>query len=127
MSHTDELMRSDAVLIIGGRASKELLDALSGAGLTAVLKRSLRAALAEVRHRAHRAVVINDSDPEQDILEMVLNIRDFDERVPVVILRTSGRTGKTNGLLQDLGVQALSASSEPQAIVRCVLSAIASR
>jgi len=112
------------VLIVGRKASKELLEAFNNAGLETVRKPYPSAALAEVRHKSYDAIVIVDVDPQQDLLEIALSIRDFDERVPMVILNHPEWSAGIDGQLQKLGVHLLRGSPDPREIVSCVMDSV---
>ena len=83
-------MHSRCVLLIGDKRDSRLVDAFFEVGLTAVVKRPSVGTFAEVRQRAYEALVIDDANPDRDVLEAVLNLRDYDERVPIVVLGANG-------------------------------------
>jgi hypothetical protein len=116
-------MRSDAVLIIGDEPQGELLEALFAVGLTAVARPEAVDTLPRIRQRSYEVLIIDDSDPERDVLELVLNIRDYDEDVPIVVLGNR-RPAVRDEVLPRLGVRWLSREHEPHEIARQVLEAM---
>jgi CheY-like chemotaxis protein len=112
-------MRSDAVLIIGNALHEELLEALFEAGLTAVARPASVDTFARVRQRSYDALIIDAGDPERDVLEVVLNIRDYDEDVPILVL-AANRPAVRDELLRSLGVRWLNSGDPPHEVARSV-------
>lgn len=114
-------MRSDAVLIIGNELREELLEAFFEAGLTAVARPASVDTFARVRQRSYDALIIDEGDPERDVLEVVLNIRDYDEKVPIIVLGAKTPAVREE-LLRALGVHWLNRDDRPQDVARSVQS-----
>ena len=112
-------MRSHAILIIGGRLDRQLLDAFFEVGLTAVVKKEWAGASARARQAGYEAVVIDGTDPDTGVLEIMLNVRDFDELVPILVLGAKEPPVRDE-LLRRLCVQWLSRDGAPGAIARHV-------
>ena len=119
----DTSARSDTVLVIGDAPSRRLLDALSEAGLTAVAERPSVRTFARVRQRSYKAVVIDDADPDRDALEIALNVRDYDETVPVIVLGDR-RPAMRGDLLERLNVHWLHRKEPAESIARSVQAII---
>lgn len=112
-------MRPRSVLLIGDKQDGHLVDAFFEAGLTAVLKTPSIGTFADARQRAYEAVVVDDVDPGRDVLEAVLNLRDYDEQVPIAVLGTEEhRMG--DELLRRLRVRWLDRGLSPHEVVRAV-------
>ena len=107
--------RTDAILVLSGAASRHLLNALSEIGLATVVRRPSVGAFAQLRRRSFHAVIIDDTDPDRDALEMVLNIRDYDESVPVVVLGAD-EPAMRKELLDKLHVHWLDRAASPGSI-----------
>jgi hypothetical protein len=50
--------------------------------------------LAKLRAGAFRAIVVDRETAAFDLLEFALNVRDVDERVPIVVVNRAGRSTK---------------------------------
>ncbi|MFQ6104903.1 MAG: hypothetical protein ACE5OP_11535 [Candidatus Glassbacteria bacterium] len=59
---------------------------------------SLQQAMATMRHDKYTAIVFIPQEMDVDALEFVLNVRDLDAGVPIVIVDKSKET-RTNGVL----------------------------
>ena len=81
-----DTLPSDAVLILSPREDEGLVDALFRNGLTAVVKQPSAELLARMRPGEYRALLVAGGGPDRDVLELVLNIRDYDAQVPIVVL-----------------------------------------
>ena len=77
---------SDAVLVVAEGRDQALVDALFEVGLTAVIKAPAVALSARLHPGEYRAVLTSDGGPDRDVLELILNIRDWDDEVPVLVL-----------------------------------------
>lgn len=80
-----------AVCVIGSPHETKLADALFECGLTPVFRETILAALATLRKERFLAVVIDQRGTKADPLEIILNIRDVDERVRVFVLAEDGK------------------------------------
>ena len=79
-------MRSQSVLVLGTYANKGLIDILLGIGLTPLVRENIQGVLDKLRHEQFGAIVVDQRYANPDVLELVLNVRDIDERIPVVVL-----------------------------------------
>jgi len=115
--------RTDAILFLSGNAGRQLLDALSDAGLAVVARQASVGTFAQLRRRSFRAVILDDADPDRDALETVLNIRDYNESVPVVVLGAEEPTMRAE-LLDKLNVHWLDRKAAPRDSARSIQSII---
>lgn len=79
-------MRSQSVLVLGTYANKGLIDILLGIGLAPLVRENIQGVLDKLRHEKFGAILVDQRYANPDVLELVLNVRDIDERVPVVVL-----------------------------------------
>jgi hypothetical protein len=82
-------MDSAPVLVLGSYKEKKLNDALSRAGFNPVVRRSMREALNKVRHEGFVGIVVQRDWVEVDVLEFVLNVRDYDSDTRIVVVGNS--------------------------------------
>jgi hypothetical protein len=95
---------SDAVLVVAEGQDQALVDALFEVGLTAVIKAPSVALSARLHPGEYRAVLTSDGGPDRDVLELILNIRDWDDEVPVLVL-SRGESPLPAALLERLNVR----------------------
>lgn len=74
------------VLLLTGRHSNGLQEILVQKGLEPLVRDNIRACLDTLRHETVRAVVVDGTRTQEDLLEAVLNIRDVDASVPCIVL-----------------------------------------
>jgi hypothetical protein len=89
-----------AVLILGSPASGELSEIVYEMGFLPLMREDLHGALVALRHEQLGAVIIDAARARVDILEFILNVRDFDEEVPIIIADGSQLNGKHRGVLE---------------------------
>jgi hypothetical protein len=95
---------SDAVLVVAEAQDQALVDALFEVGLTAVIKAPEVALSARLHPGEYRAVLTSDGGPDRDVIELILNIRDWDDEVPVLVL-SDGKSPLPAALLERLNVR----------------------
>jgi DNA-binding NtrC family response regulator len=83
-------MGSNAIAIVGDERSNNLLEGLFRLGKVPVIRRTVQDVLWSLRHQNVAAVLIDGVGTDEDILEVVLNIRDVDPHVPVVLMLAPG-------------------------------------
>jgi hypothetical protein len=89
--------------VVADGQDQSLIDALFEVGLTAVIKAPSVALSARLHPDEYRAVLTSDGAPGRDVLELILNIRDWDEHVPVIVL-SNGESPLPTALLERLHV-----------------------
>jgi len=119
----NDSVRSDAVLVIADEKDQELVDVLFEGGLTAVIRRPSVSTIARIHPGEYLAVLVLDEGQDRDVLEWVLNIRDRDEAVPVLVLG-AGEPLVCPSLLERLHVHWLDRSMAPEALARHVLRVV---
>jgi len=95
-------LKRATVMVVGSRQSRPLLEALNKAGARPVLKQSMPKALTALRQDRIAAIVVDRARVGIDALEFVLNVRDVDPRLPVLIVgRSSDRKSDLTLAAQD--------------------------
>ena len=79
-------MRSYSVLVVGSVSNARLVDAIFAMGLVPVVRDRLATVVSALRGQCFEAVVVDSAHSADDPLELVLNLREFDTDVPVVVL-----------------------------------------
>ncbi len=79
-------MDSQAVLVLGNHANTELAEILSRFGFVPQVWGSMRHSLDKLRHQQFGAVLVDRKFTRADVLEFVLNVRDIDKKVPVLVI-----------------------------------------
>ena len=82
-------MKSTAVLILGTEHNRDLMEVLFDCGSAPLVRKSIREVLDKLRHERFAAVIVDRNHADVDVLEFILNVRDFDEQTPVVVIGTS--------------------------------------
>lgn len=81
-----EVVNSQAVLILGNYANKNLVQAVASIGLTPQVFASMRQCLGKLVRERFAAVVIDRKSTDADVLEFILNVRDIDKAIPVAVV-----------------------------------------
>lgn len=81
-------MNSQAVLVLGNHARRDLVEVLSGLGFASQVRGSMQHSLDKLRHEKFAAVLVDLEFTRADVLEFILNVRDIDKEVPVVVIGT---------------------------------------
>lgn len=77
---------SNLVLVLGYEDQSSLIDDLFDMGFTPFVRADSEKALSSLRHEKFKFIVYERRDLEVDALEFVLNVRDIDFSIPVIIL-----------------------------------------
>ncbi len=81
-------MNSQAVLVLGNHANKDLVEVLSSIGFAPQVWGSMQHSLDKLRHEKFAAILVDLKFTHADVLEFILNVRDIDKEVPVVVVGT---------------------------------------
>jgi DNA-binding response OmpR family regulator len=79
-------MNSQAVLVLGNHANRKLIDVLSDSGFIAEVWGSVQHSLERLKRQKFGAVLVDRKFTHADVLEFVLNVRDMDADVPVLVI-----------------------------------------
>ena len=108
-------MKAAALLVLGSVTDRTLVDALSDLGFAPLVRDSMWSALSKLRSERFAAVLVDGDAADTDVLEFVLNVRDIDEHVPVVVVGGSLHAGDGKALrahLTRLGTVVLDGSPD---------------
>ena len=78
-------MKPSAALVVADIQDGPLADALFATGLAPVFRRTLESALDALRRDRFDLIVVDRDHARVDVLEFVLNVRDFDASTPVLV------------------------------------------
>ena len=78
------MSRSKVVLVLGDDDKSPLLEKLLSFGFTAIVHDDMFEGLKKLRHERFDAVFVDRGHLEADVIEFALNVRDFDERIPII-------------------------------------------
>lgn len=79
-------MKATALLVLGSVTDRTLVDALFDLGFAPLVRDSMSSALSKLRSERFAAVLVDGDAIDVDVLEFVLNVRDINEHVPVVVV-----------------------------------------
>ena len=82
-------MNSCAVLVLGHHARQDLAEMLCSIGLEPEVRGSIPGALERLRWGHPAAVLVDRRFTRADALEFVLNVRDIEPTVPVIVIGTA--------------------------------------
>ncbi len=105
-------MEATALLVLGSMTERTLVDALFDLGLAPLVRDSMSSALSKLRSERFAAVLLDRDSTDVDALEFVLNVRDIDEHVPVVVVGRAGDGSDEEALRAQPGTQVLDRSRE---------------
>lgn len=81
-----QLRQDENILILADRPNPTIMNRLFNCGWTPFCRREIFSGL-KILRRSHFAAVIIDLDGScEDVLEVLLNIRDFNEFIPIYII-----------------------------------------
>lgn len=95
-------MNSKAVLILGNHANRNLIKTVSKTGFVPQVWGSMRHSLDKLQHQRFAGIIIDRKLTHADVLEFILNVRDVDKHIPVVVIgrgkdeRTDRKIAKQN-------------------------------
>lgn len=79
-------MNSQDILILGNHTNRELADVISNIGFVPQLWGSMQHSLERVRRGSFAAILIDREFTRTDVLEFILNVRDINYEIPVVVI-----------------------------------------
>ncbi len=83
-------MNSQTVLVLGNHANRELVKTLSHVGFVPQVWGSMRHSLDKLLHQRFAAVIVDQKFTNADVLEFILNVRDINQQIPVVVIGSGG-------------------------------------
>jgi len=79
-------MYSNTVLVVSERKNNSLSQAITNAGFSLLFQKNMSGALDKLRREKFAAILVDRKRVDIDVLEFVLNVRDFDEQTPVIFI-----------------------------------------
>ena len=92
-------MGSDTVLLLESKRNDELRKLFVGLGVEPMVCTSIQDVLSKLRHEQFMAVIFDSDQLYVDALELVLNIRDVNNNIPVIVIGQSKDMGDCHTLL----------------------------
>jgi DNA-binding NtrC family response regulator len=89
-------VKSQALLILASHRSQEYVEALSKIGFVPEVRGSVRHSLDKVRRQRFSGVIVDRKFTHADVLEFILNVRDINRTIPVVVIG-SGKDKRIEG------------------------------
>jgi CheY-like chemotaxis protein len=86
-------MESSTILVLGHHARHDLAEMLHGIGIQSEVRGSVAGALERLRRGRLAAVLVDRRFTRADALEFVLNVRDIEETVPVIVIGAANDKG----------------------------------
>ena len=83
-------MDSQAVLVLGNHANRDLVKTLSEVGFVPQVWGSMRHTLDKLLHQKFAAVIVDRKFTNADVLEFILNVRDINRQIPVIVIGPGG-------------------------------------
>jgi DNA-binding NtrC family response regulator len=77
------------VLVLSSQVETTLVDALVSIGFSPLVRGSIQSALDRIRREKFAAIVVDQKRVKVDVLEFILNVRDIDAEIPVLVVGPS--------------------------------------
>jgi len=78
--------RRHSVLVLGNSRDKAFEQTLSDICFSATFLKSMEGVLHKLRHVQTTAILVDRDQKKADELELVLNVRDMDENIPIILI-----------------------------------------
>ena len=111
-------MKATAVLVLSGDDESGLVDAILQLGLSVLIRKTMDQALRAVRHESLAAIVLDCRQSDVDPLEFVLNVRDMDEKTPIVVMGESYLSDDDEALRVVPHMYVLSRGNTPEQVAK---------
>ncbi|MCB0282063.1 MAG: hypothetical protein H6627_01890 [Calditrichae bacterium] len=96
------------VLVLDNPKKSVLIDDLFEIGVIPITRTNITDAIKVLRHEQLKAVIINAHSILDDVIEFILNIRDFNIKIPVIIAGIPADQSEEHALRKQKGVVLLS-------------------
>ena len=111
-------MSRDSILILASNEGSRLHKILIGMGVVPLMCTSIQGIVNKVRHEQVLAVVFDRDETDVDVLELILNIRDVDGDLPVVIVARPSDLRNCQTVLSMAGVHIIDKGGITQDMVK---------
>ncbi|MBN1846461.1 MAG: hypothetical protein JW810_12300 [Sedimentisphaerales bacterium] len=80
------------LLVVAKQVTRDLKDALADLGADTTIRPEMKDAVADLRRQRYLAMLLDcrDFNQSDDVLEMVVNIRDIDAQIPILFFPDVG-------------------------------------
>lgn len=93
--------RNRSVLVLGSDRNKAFVQTLLRLELVPTFVRSLEGVVHAMRHMRARALLVDRDQRGADDLELVLNVRDLEPEIPIILIGSTGQ-GPADEILSSL-------------------------
>lgn len=80
---------SKTILVLGINHKSDLEETLFNLGFIPIFRKDILPALEKLRHDRFKLVIMDLRSLDVDVLEFILNVRDINSRIPVLVLGDS--------------------------------------
>lgn len=95
-------MNSKDILVLGNHSQRDLMQSLSRIGFAPQVWGSMRHTLDKLLHQRFAAVIVDRKFTNADVLEFILNVRDINQKIPVIVIG-SGNDERIDRKISKLG------------------------
>jgi len=95
-------MNRDIVLLLSKRKLTSLISALAKASFQVVLCGGIADVLRALRHEREALLLVDAEHSDVDVLEVLLNVRDIDQTVPILVIGDAQIPRECDQLMQSL-------------------------
>ena len=111
-------MDSQRPVLVCSQRHGALATALLDTGHVPLVRNRIDEALETLRHERIEGILVNASHTDVDVLEFVLNVRDVDEGVPIVVTASDAALEGLGPALREIsGVRVAPANASPEQAV----------
>ncbi len=95
----EENINSVNLIVLAGKNKDQIIKEMLNSGYLPVSMDSLSKILNEARHNNYAAVLVDQEQSSLDPLELILNLREIDEKLPVLIFGQNSKEDYDRRLL----------------------------
>ncbi len=92
------MKHSNIVFVLSNNNQSTLVDTLFNLGYIPILRGAMLEALNKIRHEGFAAIFVDRHHINEDVLEFILNVRDIDAQISVVVV------GESENRLEDKAI-----------------------
>ncbi len=81
----DHMNKFNSVLLLGSNMKNRIINSIFDMGYTPILRDKMNEAFYKIRHDNFKAILIDRDRVEIDALEFILNVRDIDQDIPIIV------------------------------------------
>lgn len=117
----------DAVLVLGSERSGMVIEALFRAGYTPLLRNGVERLLERLQRGRFAAVLVDRGAVQVDVLELMLNVRDINADIPVVVVGEGSENVSDEAFLSLPGTTMIGGANSPEKMAETLGEVLAVR